>query len=824
VPHELPPLAAAERLVDDTINAAGVIAGADADPPERASIVVVGGGLLGTAVAYHLAKLGATDCVLVERDRISCGTSWHPAGLLASARANHGLTALAQHSLAVYAGLGEESGLANGFNRRGCITVARTAERLTELRYAAAMALDNDAPARVLAPGEIAELNPLVDPAGLVGGVHFPLDATVNPGTTALGMAKVAAEAGVTVLEHVRVTGLESRDGAIDAVQTDRGRIGCDTVVLCGGLWSAQIAKGVPLALHAAEHVWMLTEPVDAPVWELPYVRDLDGHIYIRGYRDRLLVGAFEPDGKPRPLGTIEDGFAFGEFEPDLEHVAPSLERARERMSLLREARIERHFNGPESFTPDNLPLVGDVPETRGLFVAAGMNSQGVLFGPGIGRAVAEWVTSGAPTMDIAELHPGRFGAAQSGREYLRARSVESLGRLYAMHWPFYQPVTARGARRTPLHDRLARAGACFGETAGWERANWYGEPGTTPEYEYSYDWPPFLDRVAREHRAAREGVALFDLSSFAKIEVRGRDALTCVQGVFASDLEVPDGKVVYTTMLNEAGGVDIDLTVTRLAPDRFLVVAPAISQRTVLGRLVQHAGGAGVTDVTSAYATLAVMGPRSRDVLGALTGDDLGNDAFPFGTAREIDLGHGPVLAVRVSFVGELGWELYPSADLAATTYDALAGDVTLAGYHALDSLRCEKGYRHWPYDVSPVDTPIEGGLGFTVAWDKPGFVGREALLRRREAGPRHRLVHVRLDAPRRLLHHGEPLFAGGERIGHVTSGAYGHHLGAAVGLVAIRASELPQDVTVDVAGERVPATLSKRAFYDPDGARLRS
>jgi 4-methylaminobutanoate oxidase (formaldehyde-forming) len=833
--HGLPPAAAAERLVDDTIAAAGVIAGAEADPPERARVVIVGGGLIGTAVAYHLARAGVTDCVLLERDRISCGTSWHPAGLLASARASHPLTELARISMDVYAGLEAESGLANGFNRRGCLTVARTAERLVELRYAAAMADHHGVPAHLLDPGEIAALHPLVDPDGLVGGVHFPHDGTVNPGSSALGMARCAAADGVRVLEGVRVLGLERAGGAVSAVRTDRGRIACETVVVCGGLWSAALVRslGVPLALHAAEHVWMLTAPVEAPVWELPYVRDLDGHIYVRGYRDRLLVGAFEPDGKPRPLHTIGDDFSFAEFEPDLEHVAPSLERARERMPVLREVPIERHFNGPESFTPDNLPLVGEVPEVRGLFVAAGMNSQGVLLAPGVGRAVAEWVVAGAPTMDVAELHPGRFGAAQGGGAYLRARSVESLGRLYGMHWPYWQPTTARGLRRTPLHDRLAAAGACFGETAGWERANWYAEAGTSPAYEYSYSWPPFLDRVGEEHRAARERVALFDLSSFSKVEVRGAAALACVQKVFASDLDVPDGKVVYTTMLNRAGGVDVDLTVTRLAADRFLVVAPAITQRLVLGRLEQHAEGAGVVDVTSAYATIAVMGPESRTLLTRLTGDDLGNEAFPFGTARVIDLGAGPVLAVRVSFVGELGWELYPASELAATTYDAIVAagaDLGLAhaGYHALDSLRCEKGYRHWPFDVGPLDTPMEAGLSFTVAWDKPGFVGRDALLRRREQPRRHRLVHVRLDAPRRLLLHGESVLAGDRRVGRVTSGAYGHHLGAAVGLAAIEDPELfdlpAAEFAVDVARERVPATLSAKPFYDPGNERLRS
>jgi heterotetrameric sarcosine oxidase gamma subunit len=836
--RELPASAEAERLVDDTISASTVLDGTADDPPARARVVVVGGGIIGASVAYHLGRLGVSDCVLVERHRISSGTTWHAAGLLSTVRASHGLTEVARNSIAVYAQLEGATAIRTGFNRRGSLAVARTPARLTELRYSAAMARHHGVDHELLTPEGIAERHPLVDPTGVAGGLLLPGDATVNPGASALALTVLAHQRDVRVLEGVASDGLDVRDRRVRAVRTTRGTIECEVVVLCAGLWTRDLARraGIHLALHAAEHVWMRTERVDAPVWEQPFVRDLDGHVYIRGYRDRLLVGAFEPDGKPRAAASIPEGFAFGELEPDLQHVAAPLERARERMPVLCEAAIDRHLNAPESFTPDNLPLVGECPEVGGVFVAAGMNSQGILLGPGTGQAIAEWIVQGGPTHDVGELSPARFADAQTTGGYLFERTRESLGRLYAMHWPHLQPHTARGLRRTPLHHRLAAAGACFGETAGWERANWYGEPGSRPAYDYSYGRPSWFGRVAEEHRAARDAVALFDLLSFAKFEVAGAGACAAVQRVFSSDLDVPAGKVAYTMMLNARGGIEIDVTVTRVAPDRYLVVAPAVTQRKVRLWLELHAAGpdAVVIDVTGGYGTLAVMGPRSRELLAQLSDDDLTTPAFPFGTAREIDLGWSRALAIRISFVGELGWELYVPSESVETVYDrilAVGAGLGLrhAGYHALDTLRMEKGYRHWPFDMGPADTPLDAGLGFTVAWDKPEFIGRKALLRERERPRRRRVVHVALDDPRPLLFHGESVWRDGRIVGRVTSGAYGHHLGRAVAIAVLEdPSTLDADgiaaggFTVDAAGERVPATVSLRPFYDPENERL--
>jgi 4-methylaminobutanoate oxidase (formaldehyde-forming) len=818
----LPDIAQHERLVDDTISAATAIATHTTTLPERARVVVIGGGIIGSSVAAHLAENGISDVVVVERHRLTSGTTWHAAGLFATVRGTHALTELARHSATVYSRLAEQSGVDNGFNRRGCIAVARRPERMIALAYSVSMAHHHGMEAERLSPDEIVDCHPLVERDGLVGGVLYAGDGTVNPGWSALGLAKVAADAGARIVEGTAVERLETSGGRVVAVATDRGRIECESAVVCAGLWSASLVRGVGVSLpvYAAEHVWAMTEPVDAPVWAMPFVRDLDGHVYVRGYRDRLLTGAFEPNGRPRALATIGDEFEFGEFEFDHEHVAPSMRHAQERLPVLGSVNYERHMNAPESFTPDHLPIVGEAPEVAGLFVAAGMNSQGIIFGPGVGRAIAEWIANGAATMDVAELAPGRFGRAQMGSRYLHERTRESLGRLYAMPWPDLQPDTARGLRRSPLHERVEAAGAVFGEVAGWERANWYAAPGQRAEYRYSFDRPSYFENVAREHRAAREAVALFDLSSFAKIEVDGPGALATVQTAFAADLDVAVGKVVYTTMLNARGGVEVDLTVTRLAEDRFLAVAPAITQRAVSARVGGH-------DLTAALATLAVMGPRSRQLLSGLTDDDLGNEAFPFGTAREIDLGLGPMLALRVSFVGELGWEIYPPADLAVAVHEVIvaAGShlgLRHAGYHALDTLRSEKGYRHWPHDVGPVDTPIDAGLAFTVGWNKPGFVGRTAVLAAREAPRTRRVAYLRLKDAEPLLRQGDSVRLDGKAIGRVTSGAYGHHLGCAVGLVMLEQSDVPETVTVDIAGRLVAGELSRRPFYDPDSTRL--
>jgi glycine cleavage system aminomethyltransferase T len=653
-------------------------------------------------------------------------------------------------------------------------------------------------------------------------------------------VAKAAFDRGVRVVEGCRVTGFRLSGDRVTGVETDRGTIECEVTVIAAGLWSRDVGllAGARLPLHPAEHMWVQTEAVEGAERDLPILRDLDGHFYVRHYRGGLVIGAFEPDGKPRPTATIPPDFAFGRFEPDWGHFELPLSKARRRVPALREARFAQFLNAPESFTPDATFLLGETAEVEGLYVAAGFNSQGIIFGPGVGRALAEWIDEGAPTVDAAELDVRRFALEQANAGYLFERTREGLGRLYAMHWPFLQPSTARGLRKVPLYGRLAAAGACFGEAAGWERANWYAPPGMEPVYAYSYGRQNWFAPVRAEHLAAREGVALFDLSSFAKVRVQGPGALESVQRLFSADLDRAPGSVIYTCLLNHRGGIESDVTVTRLGDEEFLVVGAAAAQTKLVHWLRRHAATAtAVTDVTSGLGVLAVMGPRSRDLLSRLTDARLDDSSFPFGTARTIDVAWATVLALRVSFVGELGWELHVPVEALPALFDRLvetgaAFDLRLAGYHALDSLRVERGFLHWGADMGPIDTPAEVGLGFTVALDKAaGFIGRDELLRRRGEPPSRRLLHVRLVQPEPLLYHGESLFAEGKLVGRVTSGAYGYSLGAAVGLAMVEAAAdevddlaASQAIEVEIAGTRVPAILSRRAFYDPYGARMRA
>jgi len=828
-----------ERLRDDTLSARAFDPRASEAPPARARAVVIGGGIIGTSVAYHLARLGWTDTVVLERSRIASGTSWHAAGLMTRTRGTHVQTELASYSRDFYEGLEELSGVDVGYYPNGSLSVARTAERLTELRYSLTMARHHGLPAHELTPREIAGVSPLLAVDDLVGGVLFENDATVNPGWAALATARAAFDLGVRVIEGVRVTGFKLDGGRVVAVETDRGKMECDAAIIAAGLWSRDLGllAGARLALHPAEHYWAQTEPVDGASRDLPIIRDLDGSIYVRHYRGGLVVGAFEPDGRPRTTASIPADFAFGEFEPDLEHFARPLAQARVRVPALAEARFAHYLCAPESFTPDANFLLGETAEVAGLFVAAGMNSQGIILGPGVGRALAEWIDQDAPSVDAADVDVRRFAPAQANAGYLFERTRESLGRLYAMHWPFRQPETARGLRRVPLYDRLAAAGACFGETAGWERADWYASPGMEASYEYSFGRQNWFDAVAEEHRAAREAVALFDLSSFTKIRVAGPDALATVQRVFTADLDRPPGVVVYTSMLNTRGGVELDATVTRLAEDAFFVVTSAAAQTKAFHWLRRHHSPAAVvTDVTSGLGVLSVTGPRSRDLLAGLTEVDLGDVAFPFARAREIDVGRATALALRISFAGELGWELYAPVESLPALYEDLlaAGErhgLRHAGYHALDGLRAEKGFLHWGADMGPADTPRDAGLSGTVAMEKAGgFVGRGALLACAAEPPQRRLVHLRLLDAEPLLYHGESVLRDGRVVGRVTSGAYGHTLGAAVGLASIEGPPEEADsilaageVEVEIAGTRVAAVISPRPYYDPDGLRLR-
>jgi 4-methylaminobutanoate oxidase (formaldehyde-forming) len=825
-----------ERMLDTSITATSFAPDAEGGPlPDRAQVVIVGGGVIGSSIAYHLAGLEITDVVVLERHRIASGTSWHAAGLVARVRGSHPMTRLADYGVDVYRGLADETGVDVHFRPTGSLTLAENEGRMTELRYAAAIARHHGIEARLLEPNEVRESWPLAVSDGLVGGLLQPGDGTVNPGYAALAFAKGAHDRGVTIREGALVEELLLEGRRVTGVRTSRGAVEAETVVIACGLWTRDLAAtvGVPVPLYAAEHIHVSTEPIEGAHDLLPLMRALDGSFYARHHAGGLMIGTFEPRGRPRSIDAIPDEWTFGELGPDWEHFATIRGNGERRIPALKDTAFTRYLRAFESFTPDVNFCLGETAEIANLYVAAGFNSQGIIYAPGAGRALAEWIREGAPTLDTSEVDVRRFARTQSNPRYLHERTKEALGRLYAMHWPGLQATTARDIRRSPLYERLEAAGACFGELAQWERANWFAPPGVEPVEEYSFGRPNWFPYAAEEHTAAREAVTLFDLTSFAKTEVTGEDSLRLIQHVCTNDVDVAKGKVVYTLLLNRRGGIENDGTVTRLAEDRFLVITPTATQHRTFEWLRSHAPGMSVTiaDVTSASATLAVMGPRSRELLSRLTSTDLSNDGFPFFTSKEIRVRNAPALAIRASFVGELGWELYVPSEFAVHVYDAIVdagADLGLrhAGYQALDSLRIEKGFVHVGHDVGPTDDPFTAGLGHVVKADKE-FVGVEAARLAKETPRPRRLISLKLDEPDPVLLHGESVIADGRIVGAVMSGAYAHTLGAAAGLAMVDTSAVSDEestVQVDLAGLMVKATLSPRPFYDPSGSRMRA
>jgi glycine cleavage system T protein len=810
--------------------------------PSQARVVVVGGGVVGCSILYHLTALGWRDVVLLERKRLTSGTTWHAAGLVGQLRATMNLTRLAQYTTKLYAGLEAETGQATGFVQRGSISLATTQERLEELKRGASMAKTFGLEVHEISARDIQKKWPLVHVGDVVGGVFLPNDGQTNPIDTTMALAKGATSRGGRIFENVAVERLSTRHGRVTGVVTQGGPIEAEFVVLATGMWSRELARrsGVNVPLQACEHFYIVTESFPGLTPDLPVLRDPDNCSYFKEDAGKLLLGAFEPHAKPWSVDGVPADFEFGELPEDVEHFMPILEAAMRRIPALASVGIRKFFNGPESFTPDVRYMLGETPELRHLFVAAGFNSIGIQSAGGAGKVLAEWIVNGHPPMDLWDVDIRRMQPFQGNKTYIAERVSESLGLLYAMHWPYRQFETARNVRHSPLHERLARHGACFGEVAGWERANWFAPNGVTPAYAYSYGRQNWFDYASAEHRAVREAVGVFDMTSFGKFLVEGRDAERIMQRICANDAAVVPGRIVYTQWLNPRGGIEADLTVTRLSESRYLVVtAGATAQRDLhwLIRNISEADQAVAVDITSSLAVLSIMGPNSRALLERLSGSDLSNAAFPFATSREIEIGPAIVRASRITYVGELGWELYIPTEFAAAVFDALVEQGTsfglkLAGLHALDSLRIEKAYRHWGHDISDEDTPIEAGLMFAVKLDKNvDFLGRDALLRKREEKVTRRLAQFVLRDPQPMLYHNEPIWQGQRMVGRTTSGAYGHHLGAAVALGYVEdrdgvdaASIAAQSYEIEIAGRRFEAEASLAPRYDPRNLRIRA
>jgi 4-methylaminobutanoate oxidase (formaldehyde-forming) len=808
--------------------------------PRRARVVVIGGGIVGASIAYHLAERGERDVLLLERDRFTSGTTWHAAGLVAQLRATENLTRLSRYSLDLYRRLEAETGQATGFRSPGAISIASTPGRFVELQRTASMARHLGVDAHVLPVEELRRMWTDVEVSDLVGAVYLPDDATVSPVDTTQALLAGARAAGVDARQRVPVEGLVVREGRVVGVETREGRVEAEVVVLAGGLWSREFAApyGVTIPLHAAEHYYAITEAIDDLPETTPIVRDPDRAAYFKEDARRLLVGLFEPVAKPWPKGAIPDE-AYIEIPADLEHVSPVLDRAFDRVPRLRETPLRQIFCGPESFTPDDQFLLGETPELAGLFVAAGFNSIGIQVAGGVGWVLADWILDGAPPMDLWEVDIRRFEPFAGREDYLRKRTVETLGLLYAMHWPHRQPETAREQRCSPVHDQLRAEGACFGVLAGWERPLWYARSGEEAVEVHSFDRSNAFDRIGEEHAATREAVALYDQTSYAEFLLEGRDALSVIDRVSANGMDVDPGRVVYTQWLNERGGIEADLTVTRLAEDRFWIVTAPATRTRDRHHLARALAGhrAALVDESDSWATFGLMGPGSRGVIERAAERPLSDADFPFGHYRALEVEGVPVRALRVTYVGELGWELYCPVDRAASVFDRLLREgepagLRLAGFRAMLSCRIERGYRHWGHDIGPDDDPLSAGLGFAVDWDeRRDFVGRSALERLRQAPRLRRLLHFAVDDPGVLLHHDEPIFRDGKRMGLVTSGSWGYTVGAALGLGWAESEGTPIDAgwvrsgswEIEVAGRRYPARAALRAFYDPRGDRVR-
>ena len=820
------------------------------DVPKNARVVIVGGGIVGCSVAYHLALRGCTDVVLLERKQLTCGTTWHAAGLVGQLRATHNLTRLAQYTTNLFKTLEAETGQATGFQQRGSVAVAPNHERFEELKRGASMARVFGLDVNIVSPKEISELLPLARVDDLVGGVHLPNDGVVNPIDTTQALAKGARSLGVKIIENIKVDSIIVEDGravgvkaTLDSGDKSQTEIRAEFVVNCAGMWARELADaaGAIVPLHAAEHFYIVTEAVPDISPNMPVLRDPDGCGYFKEDAGKLLVGWFEPVAKPWGMKGISEEFSFTSLPEDFEHIEPLVAAATHRMPLLAKTGIRLFFNGPESFTPDDRYLLGESPDVENLFVAAGFNSIGIQSSGGAGKVLADWIIDGRPPMDLWDVDVRRSMPYQRNKKYLHDRTVETLGLLYAMHWPFRQPETARGVRKSVLHDRLADRGACFGEVAGWERTNWFAPEGMKPEYIYTYGKQNWFKYSAEEHNAVRNAVGLFDQSSFGKFILQGPDAMSVLNQICANEVDVAVGKIVYTQWLNETGGIEADLTVTRQAIDSYLIVTAAATQVRDFAWLRDHipaSARAMAIDVSSGQAVLSVMGPNSRALLESLTPDDLSNEAFAFGTSKIIDLAYARVRANRITYVGELGWELYIPTEFAMSVFDAITSagkDFGLrhAGYHALNSLRTEKGYRHWGHDVSPDDTPLEAGLGFVVSMNKPdGFIGRDALVKQKEVGLHKRMVQFSLADPERLLYHNEPIWCNGELVGSITSGMFGHTVNASLGMgyvtnkngLADKNFVTDAQYEIEVAGDRISATASLDPFYDPKSLRVKS
>jgi 4-methylaminobutanoate oxidase (formaldehyde-forming) len=812
--------------------------------PSHAQVVIVGGGVIGCSIAYHLTKLGWRDVVLLERTQLTAGTTWHAAGLVVTPSGDELSVEMSTYTIELMKSLEEETGQSTGFNPIGYLQLACTEEWLEERRRMAVAARRLGVNYLEISPTEVKKMWPLADTRDVIAGFFTPEDGRVNPIDFTMALAKGARMGGVQIFEETTVTGISQKDGRVTGVLTDKGAIEAEYVVNAAGMWGRELGKlaGVNVPLQAAEHYYLITEPIEGVQQDLPIIEDFQRYAYYREEMGGLLVGFFEPVAAAWGMDGIPKDFSFGEIKPDWDRMMPYVDIAMERVPVLREAGIHKFFCGPESFTPDGGPLLGEAPELENFFVAAGLNSLGILQGGGVGKIMAQWIADGYCPVETSYIDIARCLPFHGTQKYLVDRTVETLGYQYHLVYPNSYMQTARNVRKTAIHEKLAEAGAFFVEGMGWEIPDWYAPPGTEAKVEkYTWGRQNWFEYLAEEHRACREDVILMDVTSMSKFLVQGRDAEKVLNNICANDVAVPPGTVVYTQWLNERGGLEADLTVTRLAEDKYFIVSAGdfyTHDLLWLRKHIPYDAHAFVTDVTSGYTLLNIQGPKSRDLIQRVTSADVSKEAFPYMTAQEIDINYALVQVMRVTFEGELGFELYVPTEFSAHVYDSVveAGqDLGLkhAGFQALNSLRIEKAYREYGYDMDTLDTQFEAGLDWAVKFDKPGgFIGRDALLRHKENGPlKYRMVQFLLEEPEPLLYGNEIIYRDDEIVGYLQTGAYGFTLGGAMGMGFVENEEgaTPAFIKsgayeIDIAGARYSAKASLRPMYDPKGIRVRS
>jgi len=813
--------------------------------PAHVRVVIIGGGVIGCNTAYHLAKLGWQDIVLLERKQLTCGTTWHAAGLIVSGGfASETLLYMAHYTRELYKRLEAETGVSTGFKPIGYVQVTGRKSRVEALRRNANFVRNFGITVDEITPSDVKKLWPIAKTDDIQAAFYTPEDGRANPVDAAMSLAKGARNMNVKILEGVEVTGIQIKNGRAVGVDTNQGSIHAEYVINCAGMWARKVGKmaGVDIPLQAAEHYYLITEPMEGASPDLPVLEDVDRYAYYREETGGLMLGLFEPVAVPWGTKGIPVDFEFGEIQPDWDRMMPYIEDAMVRIPTIQDANVRKLFCGPESFTPDMTFLMGETPELKNFYVAAGLNSLGILLGGGVGQVLAQWIVDGHPPVDVSEIHIDRMSRFQNTPRYLQDRTVEILGLMYKESFPNSMHNTARGARHSILHERLAKAGAYFGEAAGWEYPEWFAPEGMEPKIEqYSWgrqNWFPYHEA---EHKACREDVILMDLSLMSKFLVQGKDAAKILNCISTNNVDGPVGRITYTEWLNERGTIEADLTVTRLADETFIVICSDTAHRHVETWLKRHIpleAHCFMADVTSAYAMINVQGPKSRQLLSRLTDTDLSNETFPYMTMQKIDIGYAKALAFRITYLGELGHELYIPTEFAPSVYDLLweAGQdlgVKNAGLQALNSLRIEKAYRDYGHDMDVTDTPLEAGLGFIVDFEKPGgFIGKESLIVQRQTGAlTKRLVQFLLEDPMPMLYYGEPIYRDGVWVGYIHSGSYGFTLGASVGLAMIEADTVITEEYLDdgrfeieINDTRYPARASLRPLYDPKGERVKA